>query len=188
MGLYTIIHKKNTGYGGNQKTCYLEALKRKADIIVMLHPDYQYDPTRVPSMVAPLLYDYADIVLGSRILGDAHQGGALNGGMPIYKYIANRFLTIFQNKMLGMYLSEYHTGYRAYSRKMLESIDFINFSDDFIFDNQLLIASIQKGLRFAEVPVKTKYFKEASSINVKRSIRYGTDVILYTLRAKFNKR
>jgi glycosyltransferase involved in cell wall biosynthesis len=187
LGLPLIIHPQNKGYGGNQKTCYTEALKRGADIIVMLHPDYQYDPTILPSMTAPLLYDYADIVLGSRILGDPHAGGSIEGGMPIYKFIANKLLTTLQNKLLHMHLSEYHTGYRAYSRKSLQAIDFMSFSDDFIFDNQILIAYIKKGMRFFEVPVKTRYFKEASSINFKSSVQYGTAVIGNTLQARFKK-
>src|SRR5207248_3031899 len=123
LGLQLIVHPKNKGYGGNQKTFYTEALKRGADIIVMLHPDYQYDPSILPSMTAPLLYDYADIVLGSRILGDPHAGGSLQGGMPFYKFVANKFLTTFQNKLLNMHLSEYHTGYRAYTSKTLEKIE-----------------------------------------------------------------
>jgi glycosyltransferase involved in cell wall biosynthesis len=185
LGLQTIIHPNNRGYGGNQKTCYSTALKRGADIVVMLHPDYQYDPSILPSMTAPLLYDYADIVLGSRILGDPHAGGSLQGGMPLYKFIANKFLTAFQNKLLHMHLSEYHTGYRAYSKKTLESIDFMSFSDDFIFDNEVLVACIKNKMRFFEVPVKTKYFKEASSINFKRSSQYGLAIIRNTLKAKY---
>jgi glycosyltransferase involved in cell wall biosynthesis len=188
LNLQTIIHTKNKGYGANQKTCYNAALKRGADIIVMLHADYQYDPSILPSMTAPLIYDYADIVLGSRILGDPHTGGSLEGGMPFYKFIANKFLTTFQNKLLNMHLSEYHTGYRAYSRKTLETIDFMNFSDDFIFDNEVLIACIQKKLRFFEVPVKTRYFKEASSINFKRSVSYGSAIVKNTLKAKFKSK
>jgi glycosyltransferase involved in cell wall biosynthesis len=188
LNLHTIIHPKNKGYGANQKTCYSAALKRGADIVVMLHPDYQYDPTILPSMTVPLIYDYADIVLGSRILGDPHAGGSLQGGMPLYKFVANKFLTGLQNKLLHMHLSEYHTGYRAYSRKTLEAIDFMKFSDDFIFDNEVLMACIKKKMRFFEVPVKTKYFKEASSINLKRSITYGTDVVKNTLKARFGSK
>jgi glycosyltransferase involved in cell wall biosynthesis len=188
LGLSLIVHPKNKGYGGNQKTCYNEALKRGADIIVMLHPDYQYDPSILPSMTAPLIYDYADVVLGSRILGDPHAGGSLQGGMPLYKFIANKFLTTFQNKLLHMHLSEYHTGYRAYSRKTLESIDYMSFSDDFIFDNEILIAFIKKKLRFFEVPVKTRYFKEASSINLRRSITYGSAIVKNTLKAKLKSK
>jgi glycosyltransferase involved in cell wall biosynthesis len=182
LGLITIVHAKNQGYGANQKTCYREALKRGADIIVMLHPDYQYDPKILPSLTAPLLYDFADVVLASRILGDPHKGGALRGGMPFYKYAANRFLTKFQNSILKISLSEYHTGYRAYSKKALEAVNFLKFSDDFIFDNQILVALIKKGLRFKEVPVATKYFPEASSINFKRSLKYGWGVILNTFQ------
>ena len=182
-----IIHEKNRGYGANQKTCYTEALKRKADVVVMLHPDYQYDPTILPSLTVPILYDYADIVLGSRILGDPHAGGALQGGMPFHKYIANRLLTMFQNKLFHMHLSEYHTGYRAYSRHFLEEIPFMSFSDDFIFDNQILISAIKRKMRFKEVPVKTKYFKEASSINFRRSLKYGASVIVNSLEVVSKK-
>lgn len=183
LGLKLFVHEKNRGYGANQKTCYSQALKMGAEIIVMLHPDYQYDPKILPSLTAPLLYEYADIVLGSRILGDPHTGNALKGGMPVYKYISNRLLTYFQNKMLGMHLSEYHTGYRAYSRSILEEINYQSFSDDFIFDNQILTACIQRGFRFMEVPVKTKYFREASSINFLRSMQYGIGVVKNTLMA-----
>lgn len=184
LGLKVFIHEKNRGYGANQKTCYTQALKMGADIVVMLHPDYQYDPKILPSLTTPILYDYADVVLGSRILGDPHKGNALKGGMPFYKYVSNRMLTYFQNKLLGMYLSEYHTGYRAYSKKVLKEITYENFSDDYIFDNQILIACIQRKFRFMEVPVKTKYFKEASSINFKRSMQYGFGVIQNTLVAR----
>jgi len=184
LGIHTIVHTENKGYGANQKTCYTEALKLGADIIVMLHPDYQYDPKILPSLTAPILYHYADVVLASRILGDPHKGGPLRGGMPLYKYLANRFLTRFQNFFLGMHLSEYHTGYRAYSREALEKVDFMHFSDDFIFDNEILIAFIQAGLTFKEVPVSTKYFKEASSINFKRSMKYGMEIISHTWKIR----
>jgi glycosyltransferase involved in cell wall biosynthesis len=176
-------HDINQGYGANQKTCYKEALKKGADIVVMLHPDYQYDPTILPSMVVPIIFGYADVVLGSRMLSDPHAGGALQGGMPIYKYISNKFLTFVQNYKFKMHLSEYHTGYRAYSREVLNSVNFDKFSNDFIFDNQILIACIRKGYRFKEVPVKTRYFKEASSINLGRSIRYGYSVLIETFKA-----
>ncbi len=184
MKLNVIKHEKNKGYGGNQKTCYDNALRLGADIVVMLHPDYQYDPKILPSLTAPLIYDYADIVLASRMLGDPHKGGALQGGMPVYKYISNRFLTTFQNIIFRMHLSEYHTGYRAYSRKFLQTINYKSFSDDFIFDNELLIAGIRNRMRFMEVPVKTRYFKEASSINLLSSIKYGIAVINKTLNYK----
>lgn len=184
LGIETIIHATNKGYGANQKTCYQAALKRRADIIVMLHPDYQYDPAILPSLTVPIAYGYADIVLGSRILGDPHIGGALQGGMPMVKYMANRLLTAFQNYLLHMHLSEYHTGYRAYSRQTLKSIPFMSFSNDFIFDNEILVAAIKQHRRFKEVPVSTKYFKDASSINLRRSIKYGTLVILNTLKAR----
>lgn len=188
LGINTIVHIENKGYGANQKTCYREALKRDADIIVMLHPDYQYDPKILPSLTTPILYDYADVVLASRILGDPHKGGPIRGGMPIYKFLANRFLTKFQNFMLKMHLSEYHTGYRAYSCQALKSVAYEEFSDDFIFDNEILIACIQRGLRIKEIPVGTKYFKEASSINFKRSFTYGLQIIKNTCKVYFNKK
>ena len=184
LGIRYFIHEKNKGYGANQKTCYKEALKRGADIIVMLHPDYQYDPEILPSLTVPIEYGYADVVLASRILGNPHFGGALEGGMPFYKFVANKFLTFFQNKMLGMHFSEYHTGYRAYSRKILKKVNFNKFSDDYLFDNQMLIECINKNAKFMEVPVRTSYFKEASSINLIRSLRYGFGVIRLTLSQK----
>jgi glycosyltransferase involved in cell wall biosynthesis len=187
LHIQTIIHPKNKGYGANQKTCYTEALKRGADIIVMLHPDYQYDPAILPSMTAPLIHNTADIVLGSRMLPASRMVDSLRAGMPLYKFIANRLLTTFQNKMLHANLSEYHTGYRAYSRKSLESIDFMRFSDDYIFDNQLLIAYIKNQMRFSEVPVKTRYFKDASSISFKRSIIYGSAIVINTVKAALEK-
>ncbi|PWG04348.1 glycosyltransferase family 2 protein [Polaribacter aquimarinus] len=174
LGIKTIIrHQKNIGYGGNQKTCYNKALELNADIIIMLHPDYQYTPKLITSMCYLIANDVYSIVLGSRILGK----GALKGGMPIYKYIANRFLTLFQNILMGQKLSEYHTGYRAYSSAVLKDIDFNKNSDDFIFDNQVLAQICFRNYEIAEITCPTKYFKEASSINLKRSTIYGLGVL-----------
>lgn len=187
LKLKTIVHKKNLGYGANQKTCYKTALKIGADIIVMLHPDYQYDPKLLPLLIEPIKRDYFDIMLGSRM---QTREGALKGGMPLWKYISNRFLTFAENVVLGLSLSEYHTGYRAYSREALEKIPFETFSNDFVFDQQLLISARAHNLRIGEIAVPTKYFKEASSINFKRSLEYGS-AILYELtlflRGKYNQ-
>jgi len=170
IGIVHIIkHKNNTGYGGNQKTCYNKALGLGADIIIMLHPDYQYTPKLIHSMSYLIANDLYPTVLGSRILGK----GALKGGMPIYKYISNRILTFVQNVLMNQKLSEYHSGYRAYSKEVLQNIDFNKNSDDFIFDNQLLAQIFAKGYEIAEITCPTKYFKEASSINIPRSIVYG---------------
>jgi len=174
IGIQHIIkHEKNKGYGGNQKSLYNKALELGGDIIIMLHPDYQYTPLLIPSMVNIIGEDLYPVVLGSRILGK----GALKGGMPLYKYIANRFLTLTQNLLIGYKLSEYHTGYRAFSRSVLESIKFNNNSDDFIFDNEMLSQIIYKGFDIAEVTCPTKYFEEASSINFTRSSKYGLGVL-----------
>ncbi len=166
---HVIKHERNKGYGGNQKTCYTKALELGADIVVMLHPDYQYTPKLLIAMISIIGNDVYPVVLGSRILG----GGALKGGMPIYKYIFNRLLTFSQNILLSEKLSEYHTGYRAFSKEVLEDINFMCNSDDFVFDNQLLSQIFYKGFRIAEVTCPTKYFEEASSINFLRSIKYG---------------
>ena len=173
LGIDVIAHETNRGYGANQKTCYLAALEDGADIIVMLHPDYQYDPRLVIAMAAMIESDVYDVVIGSRILG----GTALRGGMPLWKYVANRLLTAFQNLMLGAKLSEYHTGYRAYSRKVLETLNWQTNSDDFIFDNEFLVQGIVANLRTGEISVPTRYFEEASSINFSRSIKYGLGVV-----------
>lgn len=173
LGLITIVHEKNLGYGGNQKTCYKAALARGADIVVMLHPDYQYDPRLVPVMANMVASDIYDVVMASRILGR----GALAGGMPLYKYVANRFLTAVENVFLGLKLSEYHTGYRAYSRQALEAVSWIKNSDDFVFDNQIVAQFHGAGLRFGEISCPTKYFEEASSINFTRSVKYGFGVL-----------
>lgn len=166
---HAILHDANRGYGGNQKTCYDTALGLGADIVVMLHPDYQYTPKLVRAMVSVLVEDVYDIVLGSRILGN----GALEGGMPLYKYVANRALTLFENIVTGQKLSEYHTGFRAYRRRVLEGIPYHRNSDDYIFDNQALIQAHALGFRIAELTCPTKYFAEASSINFRHSLRYG---------------
>jgi glycosyltransferase involved in cell wall biosynthesis len=174
MGIRHVIqHENNKGYGGNQKTCYNKALALGADIVIMLHPDYQYTPKLIPSMAYIIANDLYQVVLGSRILGK----GALKGGMPYYKYVANRFLTLIQNILINEKISEYHTGYRAFSRKVLESINYNGNSDDFVFDNQMLSQIVYAGFEIAEVTCPTKYFKEASSINIRRSIVYGFGVL-----------
>jgi len=169
LGIKVFIHKENLGYGGNQKTCYKEALNIGADIIIMLHPDYQYTPTLIPAICYMLDSDNYDVILASRILG----GRALEGGMPLYKYIANRFLTLAQNLLMGTKISEYHTGYRAFTKKVLESLDLEKNSNDFIFDNQMLSQIIYKNFVVGELTCPTKYFPEASSINFIRSTKYG---------------
>jgi len=166
-------HEKNLGYGGNQKTCFNEALKLGADIIIMLHPDYQYTPKLIHSMAYLIANGVYPVVFGSRILGM----GARKGGMPLYKYIANRFLTLFQNLMIGQKLSEYHTGYRAFSAEVLRNVDYIGNSNDFIFDNQIVSQIFFKGYEIAEITCPTKYFPEASSINFTRSVKYGLGVL-----------
>lgn len=174
IGIKHIIrHEKNKGYGGNQKTCYDKALELGADIVIMLHPDYQYTPKLIPAMTSIIGNDLYQVVFGSRILGK----GALKGGMPMYKYIANRFLTLTQNILMGQKLSEYHTGYRAFSKKVLESVKYHNNSDDFVFDNQMIAQICYEGFDIAEVTCPTKYFEEASSINFKRSTIYGLGVL-----------
>lgn len=180
---HIIIHEKNKGYGGNQKSLYNKALELGGDIVIMLHPDYQYTPLLIPSMVNIIGEGLYPVVLGSRILGK----GALKGGMPLYKYIANRFLTMTQNFLVRYKLSEYHTGYRAFSREVLESINFNKNSDDFIFDNEMLSQIIYKGFDIAEVTCPTKYFDEASSINFKRSTQYGLGVLRVSLVHCLNK-
>ena len=170
---HVITHEKNLGYGGNQKTCYRKALALGADIVLMLHPDYQYTPKLILPMVSLIASGQFDIVLGSRVLGV----GALKGGMPIYKYIANRILTAIENILLSHKLSEYHTGYRAFSREVLEKIPFEKNSNDFVFDNQILAQAIHFGFRIGEITCPTKYFPEASSINLKRSMIYGIGVL-----------
>lgn len=184
LGIKHIVqHDKNKGYGGNQKSCYNKALELDADIVVMLHPDYQYTPKLIHSMCYLIANDVYQVVIGSRILGK----GALKGGMPLYKYVANRFLTLFQNLMMGQKLSEYHTGYRAFSRQVLQSINYRINSDDFVFDNQMLAQIFYKGFEIAEITCPTKYFEEASSINFRRSSKYGMGVLSVSLAYRFNK-
>jgi glycosyltransferase involved in cell wall biosynthesis len=180
---HIITHTENKGYGGNQKSCYNKALEIDSDIVVMLHPDYQYTPKLIHSMCYLIANDVFKVVLGSRILGK----GALKGGMPIYKYISNRFLTFFQNVFMHQKLSEYHTGYRAFSKEVLQSINYKINSDDFIFDNQMLAQICFKGYEIAEITCPTKYFKEASSINLKRSLKYGFGVMGVSISYFFNK-
>jgi glycosyltransferase involved in cell wall biosynthesis len=173
LGLHVVVHEKNRGYGGNQKTCYTEALKRGADIVVMLHPDYQYSPKLMPAMAGMIASGHFDAVLGSRILGV----GALKGGMPLWKYIANRFLTAFENTLLGYKLAEYHTGYRAFSRRLLEKLPLEENSDDFVFDNQMIAQAVWFGFQIGEISCPARYFAEASSINFRRSVKYGFGVL-----------
>jgi len=179
LGLDVILHPHNMGYGANQKTCYREAMARSADIVVMVHPDYQYDPRLVTAMAGMVASGIYDMVLGSRILGS----GALRGGMPLWKFLANRLLTLFENVMLGAHLSEYHTGYRAYSRSLLDALPWQRNSDDFVFDNQILAQAIVGRYGIGEVSVPTRYFAEASSIGFQRSVRYGFGVVGTTLLA-----
>jgi glycosyltransferase involved in cell wall biosynthesis len=173
LGLRTFVHEQNLGYGGNQKTCYREALASGADIVVMLHPDYQYTPKLVPAMAQMIVSGHYDVALGSRILGQS----ALAGGMPFYKYLANRGLTFVQNIVMGQKLSEYHTGYRAFSRVVLETLPLATFSNDFVFDNQMLCSAIRHGFAIGEISCPTRYFPEASSINFRRSVVYGFGVL-----------
>ncbi len=175
---HIISHQVNRGYGGNQKSLYDKAIATNADIVIMLHPDYQYTPKLITAMVSIISEGLYPVVFGSRILG----GGALKGGMPLYKYIANRFLTSFQNILLGQKLSEYHTGYRAYSIDVLKAIDYNANSDDFIFDNQVIAQIFEKGFEIAEITCPTKYFEEASSINLSRSIQYGLGVLSVSIQ------
>jgi glycosyltransferase involved in cell wall biosynthesis len=173
LGVLTFVHDANYGYGRNQQTCYREALAAGADIVVMVHPDYQYTPSLVPAMAGMVASGVYDMVLGSRILGK----GALKGGMPLYKYISNRLLTAFQNLLLGVKLSEYHTGFRAFSRELLETLPLLENSDDFVFDNQMIAQAVMFGFNIGEISCPTKYFEEASSINFKRSVEYGLGVL-----------
>lgn len=177
LGLTVEVHHRNRGYGGNQKTCYAKALSAGADVVVMLHPDYQYNPLLVTPIATMIAYGVYDLALGSRILG----GGALHGGMPVYKYVSNRFLTLFQNVLMGAKLSEYHTGFRAFSRELLEALPLEANSDDFVFDNQILAQAVLIGARIGEISCPTRYFPEASSINFRRSAIYGLGVLRTSL-------
>lgn len=178
LGIQTFVHDRNYGYGRNQQTCYREALAAGADIVVMVHPDYQYTPFLVTAMASMIAFGVYDVVLGSRILG----GEALKGGMPIYKYVANRFLTAFQNLFLGVKLSEYHTGFRAFDRRVLLQLPLFENSDDFVFDNEVLVQAVMFRFRIGEVSCPTKYFKEASSVSFRRSVKYGFGVLSTTAR------
>ncbi len=168
LSLQVVVHRQNLGYGGNQKTCYDTALAEGAEVVVMLHPDYQYDATRIPELIAPILAGTADMMLGSRFLGDP-----LAGGMPRWKFVANRFLTALENRVFGLRLSEYHSGYRAYSRGLLKAIDYHANSNDFVFDQELVSQVVLAGFRISEIAVPTRYFTDASSVNFRRSVVYG---------------
>ena len=183
LGVRVHVHERNVGYGGNQKTCYRLALEAGADIVIMLHPDYQYTPKLIPAMASIIANGLHPCVLGSRILG----GYSLKGGMPVWKYIANRFLTLAENVLLGAKLSEYHTGYRAFSREILEKLDLSKNSDDFVFDNEMLAQIFWHGFTIAEVSCPTKYFPEASSINFHRSLKYGFGCLAVGLKFRLAK-
>ncbi len=184
LGLRVFVHDRNYGYGRNQQTCYREALRSGADVVVMVHPDYQYTPKLVTAMASMIAYDVYDVVLGSRIIG----GTALTGGMPRYKYVANRFLTAFQNALSGAKLSEYHTGFRAFSRDVLVGLPLLENSDDFVFDNEMLAQCIYAGHRIGEVSCPTNYFPEASSINFRRSLVYGLGVVSTTFKLMLQRK
>lgn len=183
LGIDTVLHDRNYGYGRNQKSCYREALMRNADIVIMVHPDYQYTPKLITAMASMIAFDVYDVVLGSRIIG----GGAFEGGMPLYKYVANRFLTAFENLVVGSKLSEFHTGYRAFSRKVLETLPLNENSDDFVFDNEMLVQIIFFGYRIGEISCPTRYFADASSIGLAKSVRYGIGVIITTLKCLLHR-
>jgi len=184
LGLRVFAHERNTGYGGNQKTCYTEAMRIGAEIMVMVHPDHQYDPRVVPQLVQPLLDGTCDAVFGSRMLG----GRPLEGGMPKWKYLANIFLTAVENAAFYMYLTEYHSGLRAYSRRYLETVNFMANSDDFVFDSEIIAQGILHGMRIREIPIETRYFKEASQIGLQRSIVYGLSILKTLVKFKLHKK
>jgi glycosyltransferase involved in cell wall biosynthesis len=184
LGLHVLVHPRNRGYGGNQKTCYREALARGADIVVMVHPDHQYDPRYIPELAEPLLAGECDAVFGSRMLG----GRPLEGGMPRWKYLANLFLTAAANATFYVFLSEYHSGLRAYSRRYLEAVDLEANSDDFVFDTEIIAQGVWKGMRIREIPIATRYFEEASQIGFWRSVRYGFAVLRVLLGYKLHTR
>lgn len=184
LGLHVLVHPRNRGYGGNQKTCYREALARGADIVVMVHPDHQYDPSAIPELVTPLLAGECDAVFGSRMLG----GRPLEGGMPKWKYLANIFLTAMANATFYVFLSEYHSGLRAYSRRYLQSVDLESNSDGFVFDTEIIAQGVWKKLRIREIPVQTRYFPEASQIGFGRSLQYGFSVLRVLLRYKMQEK
>ncbi len=184
LGLRVFVHDRNRGYGGNQKTCYIEALKLGAEIMIMIHPDHQYDPTVIPGLAAPILEGMCDAVFGSRMLG----GRPLEGGMPKWKYLANIFLTALENATFYMYLTEYHSGLRAYSRRYLETVAFKANSDDFVFDTEIIAQGVLHGLRIREIPIETRYFKEASQIGLGRSIVYGLSILKTLVKFKLHKK
>ncbi|CCY24895.1 MAG: glycosyltransferase family 2 protein [Brachyspira sp.] len=183
LNIKTIVHKENKGYGGNQKSCYKAALKSGADIVVMLHPDYQYTPKLIPAIVCMMAFEQYDAVLASRMLGNS----ALKGGMPLYKFIANKFLTSFENILTGEKLSEYHTGFRGFTREVLENLPLAECNDDFIFDNEMIALLFYNNYKIGELSCPTKYFKEASSINFVRSCKYGLGVLLVSLQYRLAK-
>ena len=182
LGLHVLVHDKNRGYGANQKTCYREALHRGADIVVMIHPDHQYDPTVIPQLITPLLNEKCDAVFGSRMLG----GKPLEGGMPRWKYLANIFLTALENAVFYMYLTEYHSGLRAYSRRYLETVNFHLNSDDFVFDSEIIAQGVIQGMRIKEIPIQTRYFEEASQIGFWRSVIYGLSILKTLFKFKLH--
>jgi len=183
LGIAGIRHPRNRGYGGNQKTCYTEALRQGADIVVMVHPDYQYDPVMIPELVEPLLRNQCDAVLGSRMLG----GRFFEGGMPRWKFYGNVCLTAIENLALETYLTEFHTGFRAYSRRFLETVNFHANSDDFVFDSEILAQAIYHGLRIREIPIETRYFEEASQIRFSRCVVYGLSILLTMVKFRLQK-
>ncbi len=182
LGLRVFVHPQNRGYGGNQKTCYTLAINDGADIIVMIHPDYQYDSSLTGEIIKPILEGRFDIMLGSRI---HTRSETLKGGMPLYKYIANRFLTMVENLFLGQNLSEYHTGFRAFDKKVLQTLPFHKFSDDFVFDQEILILAIKNGFRIGEISIPTRYFPDSSSINFSRSLKYGLSILFALFKYTF---
>jgi glycosyltransferase involved in cell wall biosynthesis len=184
LGLRIFVHEKNRGYGANQKTCYTEALKLGGEIMVMIHPDHQYDPAVIPQLIFPLLEEECDAVFGSRMLG----GRPLEGGMPKWKYLANIFLTALENAAFYMYLTEYHSGLRAYARKYLETVNFLENSDDFVFDSEIIAQGVIHGMRIKEIPIETRYFQEASQIGFWRSVVYGLSILKTLAKFKLHKK
>ncbi len=184
LGIKTFVHPQNRGYGGNQKTCYAMALNEGAGIVVMIHPDYQYDSTRTKELIDPILKGEYEIMLGSRI---RTRKESLEGGMPLYKYMSNRILTFLENIVLGLNLSEYHTGFRAFKSDVLKGVPFHKFSDDFVFDQEILVSAVNDGYRIGEIPVPVRYFPDASSINLRRSLKYGIETLFVLIKFAVNK-
>jgi len=184
LGVATVRHPENRGYGGNQKTCYAEALKRGADIVVMVHPDYQYDPALVPQLIQPLLRNESDAVFGSRMLG----GQFIEGGMPLWKFYGNVMLTALENMVLHVFFSEYHSGFRAYSKRYLQSVNLLANSDDFVFDTEIIVQGIAQGLHIREVPITTRYFDSASQISFLKSVRYALSIVGVLMRFLLHRR